>query len=124
MIQTKVGYTGGENPNPSYQSVCNGDGHTEALQIQYNSSEVSYEKLLDFYWSQYKGAIGLRQYRSAIWAHDAEQREASIKSIAAAAIRTEDSSKFRVRVMDAQPWHDAEDYHQKHHAKLYRKLDP
>ena len=46
VTTTRVGYTGGSNPEPSYQSVCSNDGHTEAVQIQFDKQAVSYEDLL------------------------------------------------------------------------------
>ena len=46
MVETSVGYTGGSSPNPTYGSVCNGDGHTEAIKVSYDPSKVSYNQLL------------------------------------------------------------------------------
>ena len=46
VTTTRVGYTGGSNPEPSYQSVCSNDGHTEAVQIHFDKQAVSYEDLL------------------------------------------------------------------------------
>jgi hypothetical protein len=46
VVKTRVGYTGGLSPNPTYGSVCAGDGHTEALRIWYDPAVVSYEELL------------------------------------------------------------------------------
>mmetsp|Transcript_146555 Transcript_146555/g.255716 ORF Transcript_146555/g.255716 Transcript_146555/m.255716 type:complete len:108 (-) Transcript_146555:109-432(-) len=53
--ETVVGYTGGDNPEPTYESVCLGDGHSEALQVEYDESEISYEDLVGFF---FQGALG------------------------------------------------------------------
>eukprot|EP00439_Symbiodinium_sp_Y106_P017611 s4358_g2.t1 len=69
VTRTVVGYTGGRNPRPTYDSVCAGDGHTEAIRVEYDPDKVSYDKLLDVF---YKGcgaeSSGKPQYKSAIWA--------------------------------------------------------
>lgn len=47
------GYTGGHVANPSYEEVCSGKtGHTEAVEIIYDESKVSYQELLEIYWAQ------------------------------------------------------------------------
>ena len=49
-----VGYTGGTVKNPTYQDVCSGKtGHAEAIQIEYDPSEVSYEDLLKIFWNNH-----------------------------------------------------------------------
>jgi len=110
VVSTTVGYTGGENPKPTYQSVCAGDQHTEAIQIEYDPSQVSYEKLLDEFWSGHRPSPSKAQYKSAIWYHDEEQR-----AVAEAAIKAK--GEAFVDVDEAKDWHDAEDYHQKYYKK-------
>lgn len=46
VVSTRVGYTGGTNQEPTYQSVCSNDGHTEAIQVHFDKQAVSYEDLL------------------------------------------------------------------------------
>lgn len=46
VVKTSVGYTGGDNPEPTYNTVCSNDGHTEAIKVTYDPSKVSYEELL------------------------------------------------------------------------------
>jgi peptide-methionine (S)-S-oxide reductase len=93
VISTTSGYTGGKVPNPTYNQVsAGGTGHTEAVQIVYDPSKVSYEKLLDVFWRNVDPLAKNRQfcdvgdqYRSAIFFHDDEQRqlaEASKKKVA------------------------------------------
>jgi len=50
--KTIAGYTGGHTKNPAYEDVCDGEtGHTEAVYIEYDPSKVSYEQLLEVFWS-------------------------------------------------------------------------
>lgn len=73
IIHTEVGYTGG-NDNPSYESVCNGDGNIEVVKIIYNEAKISLEQILSLFFKIHdptsfdkQGAdIGI-QYRSAIF---------------------------------------------------------
>ena len=46
VLSTRVGYTGGDSPKPTYDSVCSGDGHTEAVKVELDSKELPYEGLL------------------------------------------------------------------------------
>jgi len=107
-----VGYTGGRNPSPTYESVCAGDGHTEALKVEYDTQKISYEELLDTF---FKGCSadsrGCAQYKSAVWVHDEKQRKI------AEDMAQRRGKASRLQIMDAQPWHDAEEYHQKYCAK-------
>lgn len=110
VVSTTVGYTGGRNDRPTYESVCGGDGHTEAIQIEYDPSETSYEELLQGFWQGHRPGPSKVQYKSAIWYHDEEQ-----KAVAEAAVK-----QVGTRYVDIEPskkWHDAEEYHQKYYAK-------
>eukprot|EP00747_Dinoflagellata_sp_TGD_P218790 gnl/TRDRNA2_/TRDRNA2_90990_c0_seq1.p1 gnl/TRDRNA2_/TRDRNA2_90990_c0~~gnl/TRDRNA2_/TRDRNA2_90990_c0_seq1.p1 ORF type:complete len:116 (-),score=24.10 gnl/TRDRNA2_/TRDRNA2_90990_c0_seq1:181-528(-) len=111
-----VGYTGGHSPSPTYESVCDGDGHTEALQIEYDETKTSYEQLLHFYWENYQGSSSSPQYKAAIWVHDEAQRAAALKYLEAATMSL-GGVKPDVEIVDAVTWHDAEEYHQQYHYK-------
>ncbi|HBC91335.1 MAG TPA: peptide-methionine (S)-S-oxide reductase, partial [Pelotomaculum sp.] len=53
VIRVVSGYTGGHTENPTYKEVCSGStGHYEAVQITFNPSQISYDKLLDIFWQQ------------------------------------------------------------------------
>ena len=85
---TKVGYTGGHLSNPTYEDVCTDKtGHVEAVEVEYDPDEISYEELLDVFWNNHNPTtlnrqgpdIGI-QYRSAIFCHNDEQKEIAEKS--------------------------------------------
>jgi len=108
---TRVGYTGGERPDPTYSSVCKGDGHTEAIKIEYDPSILSYDKLLDVFFKEHMPVRKTKaQYKSAVWVHDQEQREKVAQKI------QEVQGKLQREVVtDVEPvkeWYDAEEYHQ------------
>ncbi|WP_434512307.1 peptide-methionine (R)-S-oxide reductase MsrB [Desulfitobacterium sp. AusDCA] len=135
VLEAKSGYTGGSVENPSYQEVCSQTtGHLEAVQVKYNSEKISYEELLNLFWPQIDptdtgGQFADRgeSYQTAIFYHSEEQRlaaEASKKAL-------DESQRFdapvATRILPAQPFYPAEDYHQGYHKKnalhysLYRK---
>mmetsp|Transcript_4076 Transcript_4076/g.6436 ORF Transcript_4076/g.6436 Transcript_4076/m.6436 type:complete len:111 (-) Transcript_4076:153-485(-) len=103
-----VGYTGGANQRPTYESVCGGDGHTEAIRIEFDPSKVSYETLLDEFKAGHRPMRGNPQYKSAIWYENEEQKRIAEESI-------KDSRS--IDLDKAPSWHDAEDYHQKYYTK-------
>lgn len=117
-MRTSVGYTGGANPHPSYKTVCNDDGHTEAVRVEYNPDEISYQDLLDKYWSSFVGPGGKAQYKAAIWCEDDEALELAQKSLKAVQV-SGNFMPFMVRdeaitIEKMHPWHEAEEYHQHH----------
>ena len=82
------GYSGGDEENPNYNEVSSGKtGHKEAVNVTYDSSKISYEKLLDIFWksidpTDIEGQFSDRgfQYKTAIFYHDETQKEAAEKS--------------------------------------------
>ena len=126
VINTAVGYMGGSLKNPTYQDVCTGQtGHAEVVQIVYDPVMVSYEYLLDVFWSIHDPTQLNRQgpdigtnYRSVIFYHDAEQGKLARKSKEA----MEASGVFRFGkimtvIMPAPEFYRAEEYHQHYHEK-------
>ena len=88
ISSTKVGYIGGQLPNPTYEEVCTDKtGHAEAVQVEYNPDEISFEELLDVFWKNHNPTtlnrqgpdVGI-QYRSAIFYHDEKQKETAENS--------------------------------------------
>jgi len=125
VIETTVGYLGGHTANPTYKDVCTDEtGHAEVVQVTFDSSKVSYEKLLNIFWSAHDPTTPNRQgpdigtqYRSAIFFHSPEQeREAR-----ASKEKVQASDKFQkpivTEITPASTFYPAEDYHQKYLAK-------
>ena len=122
VTATAVGYTGGNTVDPSYEQVCRGDtGHAEAVQVDFDPAQVSFEELLAVFWDCHDPTTKDRQgpdvgsqYRSAIFAHSAEQAEAARASKA----RLEAEGRFPrpivTEIVDAAPFYMAEDYHQQY----------
>lgn len=63
VVSTKVGYTHGQTEQPTYQQVCSGNtGHAEAVAVDYDPSEVSFEQLVDLFWERLgESALKLNQ---------------------------------------------------------------
>ncbi len=123
VVKTTVGYTGGEATNPSYERVCSGStGHAESVDVWFDPTVVSYDELLDTFWSIHDPTTRNRQgwdigsqYRSAIFCHDAEQEG---KAVASRDRRQEALSRSIVtEIVPAKPFYDAEDYHQRYFEK-------
>jgi peptide-methionine (S)-S-oxide reductase len=123
---TTVGYTGGRFENPTYKDVCtHKTGHAEALLIQFDPNEVSYEQLLDVFWSIHDPTTKNRQgsdigsqYRSMIAYHTQEQELLAKRSKA----DLERSGQFRggtivTEIVPASTFYQAEEYHQKYYQK-------
>ncbi|MFO7956967.1 MAG: peptide-methionine (S)-S-oxide reductase MsrA [Candidatus Brocadiia bacterium] len=128
VVDTTVGYTGGDYPNPSYQDVCAGDtGHAEAVKVEYDPSVVSYEELLDVFWDSHNPTTANRQgfdvgyqYRSAIFYHNEEQREAAEASKKALDESGRHDNPVVTRIEPAGEFWRAEEYHQQYLAKQGR----
>jgi len=121
----KVGYTGGNVENPSYEEVSSGNtGHYEAIQITYNPERVSYEELLDTFWRQIDptdagGQFADRgsQYRTAIFYHDQAQKELAQQSKS----KLDSSGKYDkpvvTQILPFTVFYPAEEYHQDYYEK-------
>lgn len=119
MLSTRVGYSGGTKLRPSYHDL--GD-HTEAIEVRYDPARITYEKLLDLFWTLHDPASGSpkRQYRSAIFPHDAAQEAA-----AEASKRRREAERGRplpTAIEPATAFTPAEDYHQKWYMQRSREL--
>ncbi len=125
ISSTKVGYIGGQLPNPTYEEVCTDKtGHAEAVQVEYDPDEISFEELLDVFWKNHNPTtlnrqgpdVGI-QYRSAIFFHDEKQKDVAEKSK-----QTLDSSgvfnnPIITQIVPAPIFYAAEEYHQKYFKK-------
>ena len=125
VISTTSGYTGGKTINPSYEQVSSHTtGHAEAVEIVYDPSKVTYEKLLDYYWHSIDPTTKDQQfcdrgspYRTAIFAHN----EAQLKSALASKTALEKSKPFKepivTEIVLAGSFYPAEEYHQDYYKK-------
>ena len=123
VISVTSGYTGGTKQKPTYEEVSEGGtGHAEAVEIVYDPSKVSFEKLLDVYWHNIDPTVADRQfcdvgtqYRTAIFAHDAVQRKAA--EAARAEVQKKLGAPVKTQIVDAGPFYPAEEYHQDYYKK-------
>jgi peptide-methionine (S)-S-oxide reductase len=124
VYSTAAGYAGGYTPNPTYEETCTGrTGHTEAVQVVYDPSTISYEDLLKVFWENHDPTQGMRQgndvgtqYRSAIYATTDSQLKAATASRDAFApvVRATGRGDITTEIAQAGPFYYAEDYHQQY----------
>jgi peptide-methionine (S)-S-oxide reductase len=123
VVSVTAGYTGGSKPNPSYEEVsAGGTGHAESVEIVYDPAQISFERLLDVFWHNIDPTVADRQfcdvgrqYRSAIFVHDAAQRKAAEASLAE--IQRRLGVPVKTQIVDAGPFYRAEEYHQDYYKK-------
>jgi peptide-methionine (S)-S-oxide reductase len=112
------GFAGGATANPTYEEVCTGQtGHAEVIQIQFDPSVISYEKLLEIFWEAHdpttlnrQGEDAGTQYRSIILYSDEAQKIAAEKSKSEAAHHF--SSPIVTQIVPLTKFYSAEGYHQ------------
>jgi methionine-S-sulfoxide reductase len=124
---TKVtsGYTGGSVENPTYEQVGTGQtGHFEAVQVDFDPKEVSFEKLVEIFWLQIDptdpdGQFADRgsQYRTAIFYFDEEQKRVAEKSKEDLEKSGKFSKPIATQILPAKDFYPAEDYHQQYAKK-------
>lgn len=135
VIETSVGYMGGVRPFPSYEQVCTGvTGHAEMVKIIFDEVKVSYQRLLEEFWTmhdptslnQQGGDIGT-QYRSAIFTTNTQQMASALASRAAyQAVLTGaglDEICTEILSSDDFEYFAAEEYHQKYLQKNPKGYD-
>lgn len=116
VVDTEVGYQGGENANPTYKYH---PGHAEGIEITYNPDETSFEELLDYFFRMHNPTTVDQQgndrgssYRSAIFYQNAEEKQMAEDMIN----RVNGSGKWEGKVVTTlEPWSTfwkAEEYHQ------------
>jgi peptide methionine sulfoxide reductase msrA/msrB len=125
VTEVLSGYTGGHRENPTYEEVSAGKtGHVESVQVTFDPSKISYEKLLGVFWRQIdpndpggqfvdRGA----QYRSVIFYHTPEQKALAEKS----RDELQRSGRFQkpivTEILPAGKFYKAEEYHQDYYKK-------
>ena len=122
VIGTAVGYSNGDTPAPTYEDVCTDrTGHAEVVQVTYDPAKVSYEQLLETFWSNHNPTTLNRQgpdvgsqYRSAIFFHTPEQQAAAEASKQALTASGRFSRPIVTEITPAATFHRAEEYHQQY----------
>jgi peptide-methionine (S)-S-oxide reductase len=121
VLSVTSGYSGGSEPNPTYEEVCTGaTGHAEVVQVAFDPSMISYEEILDIFWQAHdpttlnrQGADAGTQYRSIILYGDDAQKAAAEKS------RDKAQRKLRdpivTEITPLEKFYRAEDYHQNYY---------
>ena len=122
IVETTVGYTGGQLQQPSYEQVCSGaTGHAEAVEVEFDPAKVSYEQLLDVFWQCHnptqlncQGPDVGTQYRSAVFYHNSEQQTVAGESKR----KLEQSGQYNqpivTEITAASAYFPAEEYHQQY----------
>ncbi|TFG21616.1 MAG: peptide-methionine (S)-S-oxide reductase [Promethearchaeota archaeon] len=132
VISTRVGYTGGNFPNPTYKDVCSHKtGHAEAVEVTFDPTIISYTDLIEIFWDIHDPTTLNRQgldigsqYRSAIFYLNEEQKKAAHNSRK----RVEESKKYRnpivTEIVPASEFWQAEEYHQQYLEKKRGRFSP
>jgi peptide-methionine (S)-S-oxide reductase len=124
VISTTSGFIGGKVADPTYNQVVTGaTGHTEAVEIVFDPSKVSYQKLLDVFWRNHDPLAKNRQfcdsgsqYRPGIFYHSEEQRALAEEAKKTAQARFA-PRMVHTEITKAGTFYKAEDYHQDFHTK-------
>ena len=131
VFEVEPGYSGGDRENPTYEQVLSGKtGYAEVIQITFDPSIISFEKILDVFWTTHdlttlnkQGVDVGTQYRSAIFYHSEKQKEISEKLKK----ELEQSGKFKdpivTKIEAFKNFYKAENYH-KNYYELNKNLNP
>lgn len=123
VIKTQVGYIGGDEkkyPNPTYEQVCTDKtGYAEAIEIEFDSKQVTYQELLDLFWHNHNPTtlnkqgpdIG-SQYRSEIFYHSLNQKKQA--EVSKAKLQKTLVRPIVTKITQSSKFFPAEEYHQKY----------
>jgi len=119
---TTVGYIGGATDSPTYKDVCTDrTGHAEAVEVEYDPAQISYDQLLNAFWNLHDPTTVNRQgpdvgtqYRSAIFYHDAAQEAAAKASRDREAASGHFEKPIVTEIKPAPKFWPAEEYHQQY----------
>ena len=121
VTATTSGYTGGTVENPTYEQVTREDtGHFEAVKVEYDSSQVTYEQLLDVFWRNIDPFDAAGQfcdkgdsYKSAVFVAAEDERQLAEQSKGAVADQFD--MPIATEILPEQAFYAAEDYHQNYY---------
>ncbi len=125
VLDAVSGYTGGKEHNPTYKQVSAGKtSHTEAVQVHYDPSVITYEDLLEGFWRQFDPTDGDgsfvdrgQQYRPGIFYNNDAEKMAAEAAIVALGESGRYDKPIVVPVTKLGAFYDAEDYHQDYHKR-------
>jgi len=142
VLVTRTGYTGGAKHNPGYIEVLSGKtGHAEAVEITFDPSVVSYNELLDVFWSIHDPTLTAREliskmwnihdpsslenipeyagshYRSSIFYHNEQQRLKAVESMKTIQRSLHPEREIMTQIVPASEFYQAEDEHQQYFPK-------
>jgi len=120
VIKATSGYCGGSTLNPNYESVCSGEtGHAEVVLIEFDEKQISYQALLNLFFSLHDATQLNRQgndmgtqYRSAIFYHDEQQQQLAQQYIHELSAQSVFDAPIVTRVDPISTFYPAEDFHQ------------
>ena len=123
IVETTVGYMGGDVKNPTYAQVCTDDtGHAEVTQIVFDPDQISYEQLLKTFWQIHdptqldrQGPDIGAQYRSVVFYHSDAQQDTAEKL--KDELQEEFNNEIVTSIEPATDFYPAEEYHQKYYQK-------
>ena len=122
VLETAVGYEGGELPHPTYKEVCTDrTGHAEVVDLTFDPERVKYEQILDAFFELHdptqmnrQGPDYGSQYRSVIFYHSDAQKTAAEKKIEELQVEGRFPKPIVTLVVPAETFWKAEEYHQKY----------
>jgi peptide-methionine (S)-S-oxide reductase len=119
VVRTRVGYAGGSKAEPTYYAL--GD-HSETIQIDYDPTQISYQDLIDVFWSSHSPTARSwsRQYASVIFYHNEEQRRLAEASRDREAARR--GAPIYTDIVPFSRFYLAEAYHQKYRLRQVNEL--
>ena len=120
VISVESGYSGGQRANPTYEQVCSGaTGHAEVVQIIFDTTKISFDELLQVFWTVHdpttlnrQGADVGTQYRSVVFYHNDRQKELTTSYIQKLNAENAFSNPVVTEVSPFTVFYKAEDYHQ------------
>ncbi|HWQ65986.1 MAG TPA: peptide-methionine (S)-S-oxide reductase MsrA [Methanospirillum sp.] len=129
VLATRVGYTGGDVENPTYEEICSDKtGHVEAVQIEYDPGQVTYQELLNHFFTMHDPTQENRQgpdigsqYRSVIFFHSEEQEQEATRAIEELSRNGRYNGPIVTAIVRAGPFWQAEEYHQSYILKMGRR---
>jgi len=122
VLSTEVGYTGGTTAHPTYEQVCSHTtGHAEAVRLEYDPEQVTYEHLLEVFFAMHDPTTPDRQgpdvgsqYRSAVFFHAPEQERAARDAVARLDAEGRYTGPIVTEIVPAPEFWRAEEYHQRY----------